>query len=479
MREFEFFKEISKIPRGSGNEKAIADYLVAFADKRGLFCLRDDCNNVFIRRTASNGFEDRAPTLLQAHTDMVCEKELGSEHDFMTDEIKLVIKNGRVSASGTTLGGDDGAGVAVMLDILDDTSFEAGEIECLFTSSEETGMEGAFGFDYTVINSERMINLDSEEELNACIGCAGGMRCNAEIPIERTRTEGKLYRIEVSGLAGGHSGMEIDKGRQSAFELLAYTLDRLYSLYPLHIVDLVGGGRDNVIPPAATATVAFYSEDDIKKAEAFVKQYHEEIKATLSADDKRRFAMKMTKVKQCESAPESMLTLKSSSNVISAIMLAPQGVSASTPDTHIVLASANLGTLSLKSDKLHMGFLIRSGNRTYSDMTAASIERMAHSLGGRSEIESSYPGWDFRTGGAMQNAYTEACEEVFGKKPIFTVIHAGLECGIISSRLRENGKDPDIISIGPDVTEIHTPKESMDIDSLSRMNRLVRIMLLK
>ena len=539
MKEFEFFKEISKIPRPSGSEGKIADYLCDFAQKRGLFCLRDKFNNVFIRRPASPDKRDREPVLLQAHTDMVCEAAPGIEHDFTKDGLDLKTENGRVYAEGTTLGGDDGAGVAVMLDILADKKLNVGEIECLFTASEETGMEGVFGFDFSVVHSRRVINLDSEEEGCACIGCAGGRRVNVSVPVERIRIDGgnsgsscsscssgnnaRLFRLTVSGLAGGHSGTDIHLGRESAVKILGQLLDRIYARYPFNIISLNGGGRDNVIPFSAEAVVVFYDDADVKNAKNEVTSFRKEIYGILCDDDRRAFALDIKRVNtsssetsdtsnapgtpgtSVKSGPYEMLTLKSTSAVISALLLSPQGVTSRIPGGDIVLASVNLGSVELDSS-LKLGYLIRSDNALRGEMTARVLGRLARVLGGSAETESSYPGWDFRRGTPLQEAYVRACEKVFsspgvdadtsgesaglgtvagagaGKlKPEFTVIHAGLECGVISARLRElgcgSGLEPDIISIGPDVTGIHTPKESMDIDSLARMGEIVRYMI--
>ena len=471
---FEFFKEISKIPRGSGNEKGIADYIENFAKERGLFVIHDNVNNVFVRREAAAGKEKLAPIMLQAHTDMVCEKVLGSTHDFLKDPIELIIENGIVRANGTTLGADDGAGVALMLGILDDKSLNMGEIECLFTSSEETGMDGAFGFDYSVIHSEKVINLDSEEELNACIGCAGGMRSNLYLPLENTKVEGKLFRLNVCGLSGGHSGVEIDSGKRSAIKILASALDEIYKLYPFHIVNIQGGGRDNVIPFDSYAVISFYDEENAKNAKELIKDIASKVKETLIKEDKKAFKMTLDKEKEEYS---KMLTLKSSSNIISAILLVPQGVTERVPGENIVDASVNMGSMVIENDELKLGFLIRSGRAFYSNQTASKIDRIAHILGGRAEIESSYPGWAYNRGSVLQDAYTKACIKTYGKEPIFTSIHAGLECGLIADALIKNGKHPDIISIGPVLSDIHTPKECMDIGSYERMNELVKLII--
>ncbi len=491
MNEFEFFKELSAIPRPSGHEDKIAAYLCDFAQKRDLYCLRDEYNNVFIRRPAAPGYENVSPVLLQAHTDMVCEAAPGVCHDFDNDKLKLCVKDGRVYAEGTTLGGDDGAGVAVMLDILADEALTAGELECLFTASEETGMEGIFGFDFSLLHSERVINLDSEEEGCACIGCAGGRRVNLSVPLERIKSESEArqYRISVSGLAGGHSGTDIHLGRESAVKIMGRLLDRLYALYPFNLVSLSGGGRDNVIPASAEAVVSFYDDADIKNAKSETAVFRKELTGMLCAEDRQGFCLDFKRAEGL-SAETEMLTLKSTSAVISAVLLSPQGVTdraraegdGNGEYGDIILASVNLGCLSIGNgpdarSSLKLGYLIRSDNELRGERTARVIYRLAHVLGGRAETESSYPGWDYVRGTPLQNAYARACGEVLGQSPRFTVIHAGLECGVIASRLRERGMSPDIISIGPDVTGIHTPGESMDIDSLSRMGEIVRRML--
>ena len=468
----DFFKEISLIPRGSGNEKQIAEHIEKFALERGYFCVRDEAHNVFVRRNASCGCDDKPPVMFQAHTDMVCEKTPESDHDFLKDPIKLIIDGDIITADGTTLGADDGAGVAMMMALLDKENLVCPETEFLFTSSEETGMDGIYAFDFSMMKSERVINLDSEDELDACISCAGGIRTDITIPVTKTALEGTPYKIEIGGLCGGHSGIAIDSGKKSAIKLMGTALDALYAEYPLHLVDIIGGGKDNVIPPSCVSYVVFYDGVDAKVAKSKLTALQNEIKSTLIPDERKSFRITIKKATEDEAdqlKSKGMLTLKSTSALISAIMLMPQGVTDVTHDDKVVLASSNCGSIRINGDNLEMGCLTRACKAYYSEQTVAAISRMAHILGGEAVRRNSYPGWEYVRGSAMQSAYSEACKTVFGKEPSFYTIHAGLECGVIAYNIAERGGKADIIAIGPNMRLVHSPNEYMEISSLDRL----------
>ena len=492
-RLFGFFEEISAIPRGSGNEKGIADYVERFAKDRGLYCKRDGYNNVFVRKPASKGRENEKSVLLDAHTDMVCVAKEGKTVDFLNEPIELMTDGRYIFANGTSLGADDGVGVAVMLALIDDSEISLPETEYLFTSSEETGMDGAEGFDYSEVRSERVINLDSEEEFNACIGCAGGMHVKAVLPAERVKTEGKLCEITISGLAGGHSGVDVDKGRQNAIKLLALVLDRFYEIYPFHVVSLSGGERDNVIPSSASAIVSFADNVEAKKAKTALADVKKDITATLSKDDRRGFNIKFYTVGNTSDRSENtvsderfdgivglgMLSLKSTSTLISALILSPQGVTDRySGKVSGVAGSVNLGIVSVSGESSELHYLIRSGNPVYSERTHRAIKRLAHVCGGRLELVGSYPGWDSKDGEPLQGVYATALKELFGREAVFSRVHAGLECGIISEKLKACGLTPEIISIGPNNESIHSPSERIEIESFRRFYEIVKRMLL-
>lgn len=480
MTALEFFKEISAIPRGSGNEENVAKYIENVAKAHGLYAIRDTHNNVFVRKAASKGFEEKPSVMFTAHTDMVCEKIPSSNHDFLNDPLTLIEKDGLLYADGTTLGADDGAGVAAMLSLMTEPDLIAPETEYLFTASEETGMFGAEGFDYSAVKSSYVINLDNGGECTACISCASGKHTVTKIPLDRTRKCGKAVNISVSGLAGGHSGGEINSGKQSAIKILAHLLDEIYTGYPFHIVDIKGGGKDNVISPSAEATVIFYGSGDEKNAKEIAKDYEKRTKTMLCQADSKKFRIKLSKLNAAENEllPD-MLTLKSTSAVISALVLSPQGVLKMIPDTDMVLSSVNLGILYSEADTLNMCHLARASSKEATAITDQVLQRLAHCLGGTVETISEHPGWVYRRGSKLQDLYAAACTDVYGKEPSFSAVHAGLECGIMYDKLEALGKAPDIICIGCIMYDIHSPKERLEIASLGRLDSVLKTILKK
>ena len=264
---FHFFEEISAIPRGSGNEKGISDYLVKFAQERGLWVHQDEAHNVIIKKEGSKGAEDKAPVMLQGHLDMVCDKRAGVEHDFEKDGIELVVKDGVLSANGTTLGADNGAAVALMMMVLDDEELKHPPVECVFTTEEEVGLNGAQALDKSLISARTMINMDSEEEGVATISCAGGLRIQFTRPVKREAAEGTLVSLKIEGLLGGHSGMDISKERQNANLLMARMVDRLMKNTDGKLVSFAGGTKDNAITRECEASMIYADKAEAEKAE--------------------------------------------------------------------------------------------------------------------------------------------------------------------------------------------------------------------
>ncbi len=464
----EYFREISAIPRASGHEEKIADFICSTAEKNGLFYRRDSHNNVFVRKPASQDKQNMPSVLLAAHTDMVCEKTSESGHDFSSDPLTLIEKNGFVSALATTLGADNGGGVAVMLRLMEDGEASHPQTEFLFTSSEETGMQGAENFDYSLVSSDYIINLDSEKSATACIGCAGGSRYKLRIPVERTRKAEKLYKINISGLAGGHSGVDITKNRKNALKILGTMLFEIHKNYPMQLAQLCGGGKDNVIPVSAYATFELLKNTDIRSVKELCASLFRSIQATLEDCDLKHFRVTL---KSCNPENEEvrLLSFKSTYAVISALTLAPYGITEIIPGSDMPSASINPGVGNISDEDFEMVFLSRFGADFSDRCTENLISSTATLLGGTLNKESSYPGWPYRRGSALQSAFEKACLEVYGKTAVFESVHAGLECGIFSSRLTALGKSPDIISIGPDLYSIHTVNEKMNIDSLEKL----------
>lgn len=478
MTPYEYFKQICRIPHGSGNESAIADYIESIANENGLFCIRDDLNNVFVRKNASVGMENKKPVLFAAHTDMVCEKLPSSTHDFEKDPLTLIEQDGFVRANGTTLGADDGAGVAIMLSLMTDTTLIAPVTEYLFTTTEETGMYGAIGFDYSHVVSQKVINLDTGDENGVCISCASGYRYNLKLPLDRTPKCGKAVTIAVCGLAGGHSGCEIDTGRQSAPKLLGILLDRIYSEYPFHIVQIKCGGKANVIAPSAEATVIFYDANDEKMAKTIISEFEKDYRASLISVDAKKFKTAFKKLNSSENSTlPDMLTLKSTSAVISVLLLSPQGVINRFPATREVEASINLGIIESYEDNVTFSFLARSSSKRSDKEMESILKRLAHVTNGYIELESYHGCWEYKLNTPLQSDYKEAYSTVFPGSPSFFATHAGLECGTFYEKLSALGKTPDIISIGPNMIDIHTPKERLEIASLDRVYKVITLLL--
>ncbi len=478
MTPIEYFYEISKIPRGSGNEEAIAKYIENTAKAHGLFCIRDSLNNVYVRKPACAGYEDKKPVMFASHTDMVCEKLPTCHHDFLCDGIEITEKNGMLSANGTTLGGDDGAGVAIMLSLMTDNAFTAPVTEYLFTSAEETGMHGAAGFDYSATISDMVVNLDNGWEKGVCISCASGYRYDLKIPVDRTRKSGKAIKISVNGLAGGHSGVEIDSGKQSAIKVLGALLNELYSVYPFHICTVSCDGKANVIAPSASAAVFFYNAEDEKRASETISAFEKAQKSLLCPSDAKKFRIDCKKINAADTAAlPDMLTLKSTSAVISALTLIPYGVLNRMSSDGSPEASVNFGIMQTDTDRVTLSCLARSASDFSDKKFACELKRLAHVLGAECELESYHTCWEYRRGSYLQDAYTKAYADIFGFSPEFTATHAGLECGTFYSKLKSLGRVPDIISIGPNMGNIHTPKETLEIASVERIYNATKSLL--
>ena len=463
---FRYFEEISQIPRGSGNEKGIADYLVAFAAREGLRCVRDEYHNVAIFRPASPGCEDKEPLMLQAHTDMVCEKNASVDHDFTKDPLKLVEKDGFLSADGTTLGGDDGAGVCLILAILSDATLKTPAVEALFTVQEETGLGGAELFDYSVLKAKRVLNLDSEEEGIATASCAGSFNFSLRLDPDRVRNENKCLKISVTGLAGGHSGGDIHRGRKNAILLLGRILSELYVKYPFALISIEGGNKRNAIPREAEAVISVFDSDEAAKE---VRNVAARIYPVLVKED-RKLKVRVSKAAKADRA----MTLKETSRTLTLLSLIPNGVlgmSASVPG--LVESSSNLGVMRTAEDgTVDISVYARSSVESETDYIETRMKRLAKASGYEYVFGDRSPGWAFDPSSKLQKDYVKAFKKVFpnGPEPKIEAIHAGLECGIILEKLGGG----DAISIGPNMRDIHTPSETLDLKSVERTYLLLK-----
>ncbi len=482
-----FFEDICAIPHVSGDERAVADYLEAFARQKGLACFRDEAHNVFIRLPASAGHESAPAVMLQGHTDMVGEKDADSTHDFATDglALRVVTSDGEdwITATGTTLGGDDGIAVAMMLAILDQPPEPHPAIECLFTVSEETGLEGAWAFDpvRAGAGATTLINLDSEAEGVVTAGCSGGVRTDITIPVTTEPIRGEAVTVTLSGFSGGHSGVEIHEGHTNAIKALG-RLCRAVGIGRL--ISLDGGGKDNAIPRDATMTLAVPAgEVESFAAAVAVEADKLRLEPNFIAADRNYICA----VSTCVSAPAVMLTQGSHAAVLSAMNLVRDGVFAMSAHVKgLVAYSRNLGILETHTDErgvpesVSLSFSTRSALATHLDESARELEELSAVLSAVAAApvtathRARYPGWDYAPVSPLRDRWLAASKEMLGVSPRIEVIHAGLECGILSDKLTAAlGASPDIISVGPDMRDIHTPREMLSIPSVERTYRLL------
>ncbi|MBE6618287.1 MAG: aminoacyl-histidine dipeptidase [Ruminococcaceae bacterium] len=463
-RLFQIFEEISAIPRGSGNEKGIADYICAFAERLGLFYIRDEVDNVFIRKDAGVGYEDRPSVLLQGHTDMVCEKNAGTVHDFTKDPLKLRIKDGFLCAEGTTLGADDGVAVAMMLAILESNE-QLPEIECLFTVGEETGLVGAESFDYSVIRSKKMINMDSEGEGIAVVSSAGGADVCYSVNTDKVSCPERPIRIIVTGLMGGHSGTDIDACRMNANRVMGRILSRLYEKKPFNLTLINGGNMKNAIARECVADLCVL---DAKLVEDEIKVIEKELVSEACKEDKGLHIY----IKK-GAVTDKMFTYKDTSEIIALLTLTPNGVYAMSSDFKgLVRTSCNCGLVETDDSGVKIWVKTRSSLESEHQALISTLVRTGDLVGADSEVSGEYESWDYCADSKLAEQFVSTFKKLFPDldiEPKTAAIHAGLECGIIISRLG----GCDTIAIGPDVFDIHSPDERLDLDSFERFWKLV------
>ena len=456
---FRFFEEICGIPHGSGDTKRISDYCVQFAKERGLEVRQDEYNNVIIRKQGTSGYENAAPVMLQGHIDMVCEKEAGCDIDFAKDGLRLRLENGIVTADGTTLGGDDGIAAAYMLAILDSDTIPHPPLECVLTVDEEIGMLGAAAMDMSDLRSRIMLNIDSEDEGFLLVSCAGGMTARCLVPVERAAMSGTKAEIKVTGCMGGHSGTEINKGRANASMVLGEVLEALRKEVPFCLVSVNGGLKDNAIPREAAAELVF--ADDAGAAGKI---------AALSEDLQKRFADADPGIRiEYAHVPAGQsfgpMTEESTERVIRALRSLPNGVQKMSADIEgLVQTSLNLGIMKTEESQVSFAFSVRSSVEEEKQALRKELEKVTASLGGTVEVQGEYPAWEYRKESPLRDLMVEVYTEQYGSAPVVQAIHAGVECGLFSGQL----PGLDCVSFGPDMKDIHTPKESMDTESVRR-----------
>ncbi|WP_294707310.1 aminoacyl-histidine dipeptidase [uncultured Fusobacterium sp.] len=461
-RVFYHFEEISKIPRESYNEKAISDYLVEFGKKLNLETYQDKYYNVILRRKASQGYEDAPGIIIQGHMDMVCEKENDSNHDFKKDPIDLVVDGNRLKANKTTLGGDNGIAIAMGMAILEDESIKCGTIELLATTSEEIDLNGALSLEPNILKGKMLINIDSEDEGVITVGSAGGVEIDILLPIEReTLSDVNLYTLSLEKLQGGHSGVEINQKRGNSNKILVEVLQNLKVLTDYSLVEVFGGSKDNAIPRSGKVVLA--SSKDIKD---IISKVADEVKAKyISFEPEMIFALETTTAKEI-----SVLSNKSLDSYIKTIEELPTGVNTWMKEyPEIVESSDNLAIVKTLDENINIIISLRSSDPEVLKELKEKISNILKENNALFEFSAGYPEWKFRAESKLRDKALEVYKKLYNKDMKVEVIHAGLECGAIS----QNYPDIDFISVGPNLRDVHTPSEYLEIDSTERVYNYV------
>ncbi len=452
-----YFEKISQIPRGSGNEKAISDYLCKFAEELNLQYIQDEHLNVIIKKPATPGYENCPGVIIQGHMDMVCEKNKDSNHDFLVDPIEIKVVDDMIYANGTTLGADNGIAVAYGMAILASDTIKHPELEILITSDEEMGMTGAMNLDASLLKGKYMLNIDSEEEGCILVGCAGGNRNCVTLPLEFTTSDKQGMSIEIRGLLGGHSGMEIDKNHGNSNKLMGRVLDLLTIDYDL--VSVNGGLKTNAIPRECDAVIAVDAKD--------VATLKEEI-AKIDAMFKNEFrvADPDVRIDLNEASFEKVLTTECKNKVVQLLNLLPSGIQTMCADIPgLVESSLNLGVVTTKEDVITFEATTRSSVDTRKDAINNTVRLAAEAFGAKYEDTDHYPSWERAVDSKLEAISIETYKKLTGNDPKILTIHAGLECGLFLKKMA----GCEAISIGPNTYDVHTPNEHVSISSVKNV----------
>lgn len=462
---FQFFEDICSIPHGSTNVKKISDYLVKFAQERDLKCRQDEKYNVIIWKEGSKGYENSPVVILQGHMDMVAVKVNDCKKDMETEGLDLEINGDLISATGTSLGGDDGIAVAYALAILDSDKIAHPPIEAIFTVDEEIGMLGADFIDVSDLKGRIFLNMDSEDEGIFTVSCAGGASANCSIPYGKVEMDRATMKIKLDGFLGGHSGVEIDKGRLNAIKALGRVLLSLSDKIDIQLVTLSGGEKDNAIAKISEAVVAV-PEGLLSQAQTAVEQTFAKIKEEYKAvEPNMNLTLEMTETGSIICMPKT-----STKAVIMALVTLPNGIQRMNPEMKgMVQTSLNLGVLKTGEREVVLSFAVRSSSQTEKEYLIEKLCALTGIFGGTVEVTGNYPGWEYKADSRLRDVMVEAYKEQYGKEPIVEGIHAGLECGIFASKL----PGLDAVSFGPQMEGIHTTNEVLSIASTKRTWKLL------
>ena len=457
---FRWFEALCAIPHGSRHTDAVSDWCVDFGRRRGLEHHRDQAGNVILIAPPTPGYETAPPIILQGHLDMVCEKTADCPLDMERQGLDLAVKDGYVYARGTTLGGDDGIAVAMALAVLDDPAIPHPRLEVVLTTDEEIGMLGAAALDVSPLRGRQLLNLDSEAEGVFTVSCAGGCVARVSLPVTWEKAEGQALCLRVSGLTGGHSGTEIHRGRANANVLLGRLLSELRKSVPFRLALAEGGLKDNAIPVSAQAVLL---PEDAGAAETALPALRELCRPFAKTDPALTLELEIA-------AAERVLDQRSTDRALAFLTGAPAGVQTMSRDIPgLVQTSLNLGILRTEETSLTALFCVRSSVSAEKEELLADLTALAESLGGALAREGDYPPWEYRADSPLRRRCEAVFREQYGHAPKVEAIHAGVECGLLCGKL----PGLDCVSLGPDLLEIHTPRERMLVASVERVWRFL------
>lgn len=488
-RVFYFFEELTKIPHGSGNVEQISNYLAEFAKERELFCIQDEVQNIIIIKEATAGYENEPAIILQGHMDMVAVKKPDCELDMRTEGLRIGIDGDNIYAEGTSLGGDDGIAVAYALAILDSHELKHPRLEVVITVDEEIGMDGARLIDLSMLQANRMLNLDSEEEGIFLTSCAGGARVGCHIPLVSSRIEGVAYEVVIGGLLGGHSGAEIHKERGNSNAIFGRFLWKSSKEVTVALQSVRGGLADNAIARETKAVLVVAPNDK----EAF-EEVAEEMSEMLAEEYASKDPEVFLKIKELGAGSYPCVTIEDTRNAAVFLAALPNGVQAMSADMPgLVETSLNLGVLELNEanyfaadeidyldelsedafGELTADFSVRSSVESAKWALIEKLEAITAMAGGEITVTGDYPGWKYRVDSPLRDKMLDLYERMYGEEPQVQAIHAGLECGILGSKI----PDLDCVSFGPQMRDIHTTEETLSISSTARVwDYLVRLL---
>ncbi len=455
-RVFEIFEEISDIPRGSGNMNKIGEYCLDFAKKNELLAYKDEHGNVVVFKKASKGYENADTVMLQGHMDIVCQKLAEIEFDFEKEGIKPYIDGDFVRAKGTTLGADNGIAIAIVMVILEDKSLEHPNLEAVFTVDEEIGLIGAASIDCSKLKSKKMINIDAEDPKTVTVSCAGGCDFKSFIPVNRVKKQGKCIKIILKGLKGGHSGIEIDKGRVNADVLAGRVLNHLSLNYDFEIVSINGGDKGNAITNRCEINIL--AEETIVES---TQKYLEEVKSEI-ADREETFDFDI----EISDGEFDVIPFEKSKKIVYLLSCVPDGVvSMSNSIDGLVETSLNLGVVSTEYEEIMFHFMLRSNKRSALDALVEKLKTFFLAVDCKVDVYGMYYPWEYKANSQLQEICKDVYKQNLGFEPEIVAIHAGLECGMFADKM----EGLDCVAIGPEILDAHTTQERVNISSVENI----------